>query len=187
MLKLHYSWLWIVFVICKVWFWCFFNVICIAWYIGVLIATVKWQFCYWLLFVIYAITDYGLEFVAHVTIIFDIVVETYYFLLWPYLTNTILITISIIVIVPILILWMILPHQLFKRLEYPLTRCLLLKPQHILFILVHQPKTQPTLILQILLTHLQQSYPKLVIICLLIRFLLYVQKGRIATYVTFRP
>ena len=186
MLKLHYGWLWIV----VVWD----IIICISWYVGnvanTLVTTVKWEFHYWLFFIIYTTYD-GLEFVAHVArvsvfIVGVAIIERYYFLLRFYLTCTIFITV-IIVVITILILRMILPHQLFQRLEYPLTRCLLLKPQHILLILIHQPKTQPPLILQILLTHLQQPYPKLIVICLLIRFLLNVQKSRIATYVTFRP
>lgn len=187
MLKLHYCWLWIVFV--------WDIILRISWDAGnvanSLIATVEWEFHNRLFFVIYTTYDW-LEFVTHIAsvIVFIIVcvnvVEWYYFLLRFYLSSTIFITV-IIVVITILILRMILPHQLFQRLEYPLTRCLLLKPQHILLILIHQPKTQPSLILQILLTDLQQPYPKLIIICLLIRFLLYVQKGRIATYVTFRP
>lgn len=84
----------------------------------------------------------GLELVTNVTTVSVIViVEGYDFLLRSCLFCYVIVAIVVINIVIVLVLRMVLPHQLFQRLEYPLTRCLLLKPQHVLLVLVHQPKT----------------------------------------------
>jgi len=159
----------------------------------ILITSMKRQHHSRLLIITISINDDRLELVTDVaTVSVVVVIEGYDFLLRSCLFCYVIVAIVVINIVAInivivLILRMVLPHQLFQRLEYPLTRCLLLEPQHVLLVLVHQPKTQPTFIFQILLAHFQQPYPKLVIICLLVCFFLYVQESRIATDVTFGP
>lgn len=85
------------------------------------------------------------------------------------------------------LLWPVVLHQLLQHLENPLTRSLLLKPQHILFILIHQSKAHPAFVLDILPGDFQGSDSKLIVIGLLGGFLFHVQHRRVTTDIAFSP
>lgn len=63
----------------------------------------------------------------------------------------------------------------------------MLKPEHIPFIFIKQPKTDLILVTEILLANLQLTHLELIIVGFLISLFLDIQEYRIATQVAFVP
>jgi hypothetical protein len=82
---------------------------------------------------------------------------------------------------------LILLNQLSQRFKDPLTGRFLLKPHHILLVLVHEPKAEPALVLKVLLGHFEQPDLELVVIGLFAGLFLHVEEGRVAADVALGP
>lgn len=77
--------------------------------------------------------------------------------------------------------------KLFKGLKYSIACSLLLKAQHVLFVFVHDPKTEASFVLKVLFGHFEQPELKLVVIGLFSGLFLYIKIRRIATDITLVP
>jgi hypothetical protein len=77
--------------------------------------------------------------------------------------------------------------KLLKGLEYSIACSLLLKAQHILFVFVHDSKTEPSFVLKVLFGHFEQSELKLIVIGLFSGLFLYIKIRRITTDITLVP